>query len=361
MPGLEELIARIPGAATRGALQSGLGFSGLGAPSLGVAPAAGFFPFGSLGRVDDTFTPDLAGLLTRAQTEVPTFNVGALEGARAGFESGLQRALSPVAPVETGYIERDILNRRVSGLGGFSPAEMTALRDQQLQGIRAEAQDATRRANAANIASGRRGAVEMALSANIANQAAAARGNVERDLFLANIAEKQRRLGELQDFAGGLQQRKFGQQQAAATSLANFGLARESARQSALNNAFANTFATRNDLFNRQAFNLAQLGREKSGQLGVLFGFGELGTAEEARQQAAALGREQLASAERIADISGRYGVQAAAVGDTDVTNTYNFGGGGGSSGPGFSGPTERRLGLTGGGLQYNPFDHFNT
>lgn len=340
----------------RRGFESGLDISGLGGPN--VSPEDGFFGFNSLGRLGDTLNIDQADLLTRARERDP----GRASEEQRGLDilAGLGDRVGPTLPTQLGF---DRLVPRTEGpvnlegslqtaidtasgrLGGLSSPEMTALREQGADQINRQLQTNLMGLNISNAGRGLQGAAGMAPALDFSRGALDARRGLERDLLLANVAERRsalQDLGNLGQIAGQQRLQAQGMQDANILNLLRSGQAQEQAefgRQqqfgSTLSDAatrqrgleeeiragrlgtFANTFNQVNqDLLGRQVFNLGQLEKEKAGQLGLLFGIPGLASQEQARKDALDLANRQL-------DISESFEVTAP------PSFTFEIGGGG--------------------------------
>lgn len=155
----------------------------------------------------------------------------------------------------------EILAQRKAQLGGFTPEEQQAMREQNLgavmQGQQAGARDLARQ----QARSGVRGALGAAQQAAFQQATQQQLANQERDLFLANIAEKRGALDKLE----------------------------------------GSTRATEQDELGRQQFNLGQQGKELAGKLTTEFGYGGLGAQDRAAVLQQILGEKGVAGSERIA------------------------------------------------------------
>lgn len=113
----------------------------------------------------------------------------------------------------------DILARRKSALEGFSAQENEALRAKMLEEIGRGEQTALRQLRGIQGSSGIRGGLASAQQANILKAADDAKTQAERDLFIQNILQKQNALGSYEQTVGsqsaqdlGIQQFNIGQQ-----------------------------------------------------------------------------------------------------------------------------------------------------
>lgn len=168
------------------------------------------------------------------------------EGRQRGQELFGQGSLGTRAqPAISGDLQ-DVLNRRRSALAGFSSPEQAAMRAQALGQIGREGQTQLRSLRGQQAASGVRGALagaqQMALQKNLGKQQA----DVERDLFLQNLAERNNNLSSFE--------KTLGEEQGRAE-------------------------------------------REKLGQISTEMGFGQLGSAERAAAAQQAIGEQQAQAA----------------------------------------------------------------
>lgn len=243
------------------AIQPALGISGLGSPVTGAE--GGFFGFNSLGRVDANLSPDVADLLISARKA----NSATQQGLNLGNDQALQEALA----------------QRKAGLEGLTAPELQAAREQGLTGIDRQLQTALRGARASSLGSNVEGAVNAIPIQNIAREAIQGRQGLERDLLLANVAERNKRLGEYENLANTISQNQANR----STLAANL-------RNQSLNTLSNITQGARQDVLNRELFNLNQLAKEKAGQLGLLFGTLGLASQNEAQKNAFDLAKQQL-------------------------------------------------------------------
>lgn len=155
----------------------------------------------------------------------------------------------------------DIMNRRKEQLGGFTAEEQGAMRDNNMKAI-LQSQQAGSRDLARNQArSGVRGGLATAQQGAFAQQGQGQLADQERQLFLANAAERR----------GALD--KFEQSTAGAESA---------------------------DLA-RQQYNQAQKSKELLGKLSTEFGYGSLGSAERTAAMQSILGDKAIAGSKDIA------------------------------------------------------------
>ena len=222
-----------------------------------------YFGPGSLGRLDTQITGDEATALYKARQlmqQNPRMNeqqaaieglqgvVGdlsnltTLQGRSSAMSSGLERLRQVANQVDMSASMRNalsqqgqlaetagnrpaeiqnLINQRQAGLGGLTAPENQALLEQGQLGLNSALQTAMRQNATSNAAAGRRGGV-----ANIANQPAMqnfanASAQLQRDITLANVAERNQRLNELQGLITGQNQQQFNQALAAQGQFGN--------------------------------------------------------------------------------------------------------------------------------------------
>lgn len=223
-----------------------------------------YFGPGSLGRLDTQITRDEATALYQARQlmqQNPRMDeqqaaIGGLRGvvgglsklktlngsSSAAMSSGLERLRQVANQVDMSASMRNalsqqgqlaetagdrpreiqnLINQRQAGLGGLTAPENQALLEQGQLGLNSALQTAMRQNATSNAAAGRRGGV-----ANIANQPAMqnfanASAQLQRDITLANVAERNQRLNELQGLITGQNQQQFNQALAAQGQFGN--------------------------------------------------------------------------------------------------------------------------------------------
>lgn len=134
----------------------------------------------------------------------------------------------------------DVVAKRKAELSGMAPEEETLLRDQALSRINQGSQTALRRLRAEQGASGVRGPLAASQAARILTDAGSQKAQLESDLLGKKLDLRRQALDKLETTLRG----------------------------------------TEGDELARQRFNLEQGGKEKLGQLGAEFGYGQLGAAE---------------------------------------------------------------------------------
>jgi hypothetical protein len=148
-------------------------------------------------------------------------------------------------------IERSLVDRLNQAQMGLQAPEYQAQREQAMLGMQQGQQEQLRALRGLQARSGVRGGLAGAQQAQLLNQAQAARANVERDLMVQNIAQKQAAQQSLENLLQSQQQAKTAQQQ----------------------------------------FNLQQAQREKMGQLTSMMGEAQLGGAERGAVSQEMIGR----------------------------------------------------------------------
>jgi len=107
-----------------------------------------------------------------------------------------------------------------AGLGGFSTTEEEAARERALESINAEFTTGLRSAAALNLGRNLRGGVAAQNFAPVLQTAISQRRGIENDIFLANVAERARRLTEFTGTTERESDRAFGQKVKANTAQA---------------------------------------------------------------------------------------------------------------------------------------------
>lgn len=121
-----------------------------------------------------------------------------LFGEGANFTRGREEITTDV---------QDILGRRRAALEGMSSEEQAALRSQALERIAAQQQGAQRQLRGLQAQAGLTGATAAAQQAGVLGQAQKDRAGIERDLLLADIANRNEALGAFEQTLGGEMQR----------------------------------------------------------------------------------------------------------------------------------------------------------
>jgi len=182
----------------------------------------------------------------------------------------------------------DIVARRRAQLGGFSPEEQQALREQTLGAIGGTEQTALRQLRGVLGAQGVRGGLAAAQQADVITQAQQARTQLERDVFLQQIAERRRALGAFEQTVTGAEAGEFGREQTAQAAF-------EAISQQ-----------VRGETQDKVLFNIQQEQREQFGRLATTFGFAGLDTAERASAAQQALGEKQIEAGISAAEQAGK-------------------------------------------------------
>lgn len=261
---------------------------------LGSDPSTGFFADGSLGRVDEKQTAtqnailDAAKANQAASTVVNPYTTQALQG------------LSTLSS-NAGKVDPNLqlaLDTRKAGLEGYTPAEMQAFREQQLPQMDAELNAALRAAKIGGLNANLSGGMSLAaLPSILAGSQNATRG-LERDIFLSNIDEKAKRLSGFENLASNVDQNRYARTLESNNALGAMGQNQQqinvAGRSQSLQDWSNVNQSIRDDLLGRNVFNLNQIGKEKAGQTGMLFGTLGLAGEREGSKQAFDLAKEQL-------------------------------------------------------------------
>lgn len=250
---------------------------GPGAAGAGILAGELFAP-GSLGRVSTGFdaqgnrifeTQDILNRLAAIRNFYQTNRTERTQETK----DQLARLL---ADVEYSPEEQDIIRRQQAGLEGYSAAELQAAREETLGEVeKAKAAELRNLSRLRGMGATGTGALERSL----ARDAARARGEIERDIFIKNADEKQRRLGDYGTYMGALRSARSGRLGAYGTALSGAEEADYQRRQGdyqkmmETQGTYANQLAlTREDELKRHLENLGRLEKEKAGQYGSFFG-----------------------------------------------------------------------------------------
>lgn len=157
---------------------------------------------------------------------------------------------------------QDVLARRKANLGGYTPEEQQAMREQNMGSILASQKMGARDLARQQARSGVRGALaaNQMQAQNLASQGQLA--DQERQLFLQNIANKRDALGQYEQSAAGMEKGEF----------------------------------------DKQAFNLGQGEKELQGKLSTEFGYGGMGAQDRAAALQSVLGSRAEAVSKEIAE-----------------------------------------------------------
>jgi hypothetical protein len=224
-----------------------------------------YFADKSLGRVDQGRSNEVRNLITQRKDQLD------------------------LAKKRSADVQR-VIDMRSANLAGFTPDEINAMRAQEASQMGRAQSTALRQLRGVQAASGMRGGAAAAQQAGILGQAQAARANLERDLFLQNIAQKRAALGDYESSVRGIEGEEFGKRDAAIGGLENI------------------TTASRADELARQQYNQAQLGRERMGQASSAFGIAGLSAQEQAAAMQNILGEKQAAATVEAANAAGQGG-----------------------------------------------------
>lgn len=185
-------------------------------------------------------------LLDRLRTER---EADLAQGRARGSQLFGEGSLGRVGEVRSADIA-DILARRKAGLEGLNAAENQALREQAFSGLKSQAATQARQLRGAQGGAGITGAVAAAQQARLMRSADDQKRQLERDLLIENIRQKQEALAGYE----------------------------QSLR------------ATEEDELGRRKYNLGAGAAEKAGQISTELGYGGLGAGERSAAQQQALG-----------------------------------------------------------------------
>lgn len=322
------------------ALLAGFRLSGIGRPT--TDQVSGFFSQGNLGRVSEETDPLVGDLINKLRGNVDTRGARSQEtnsalgqlfnAGRAPIMQGpqvdemLDRFLAVARDAKQLTPDEQLaLDTRRNRLQGFSDPELNALREQQLVELNRAQQTALEQGAAGNLIADRN---QAGLVRDLGRDRLNATSDLERDLFIANIDERNRALDAFEGLSTGLSQRGVDRTLAGGSAFnqallnrdlarAEFGLnAAEASNRQLLDrqrfeeeksanrlSTLGNTlFANRADQLNRRLFNLDQLAREKQGQLGLIFGAGQFGAQQQAQRFGNNIANQQLAFAQQPLD-----------------------------------------------------------
>lgn len=123
----------------------------------------------------------------------------------------------------------DIRSRFEAGLGGYTAPQYQAQREQMMRGVNSNLQTSLGQLAKAQARGKVYGAAASAQSANALRGAEDNKNQLEQDLYVKNIDEQQKRLGEYANLTAGLREEQLGRQK---TNLGQTA-AENSAQQSA--------------------------------------------------------------------------------------------------------------------------------
>ena len=329
----------------------------------GVELAKDFFKEGSLGRVNEAVDPAVAAATEQArlrsidttQADADRARLGQLRDLAGQTDPAITEAIArareaqvdPNAAIVRGELTKqyqnagnvdpvlqEIMDRRKAGLEGLTAPELTALREQGNSGMNQAMQTAMRQANVGNLMANRSGNVQGAAMPGIAQARSLGQAQLERDILLANVAERDKRLNEYQGLGSEIDTNKFNRTQSTLGSLGAFNqtqagidlgntqnyqgliaqteankfnrlntadqnFANYNQNQSGIDLANLNNYqnyltTARNDTLQRQIYNIGQLGQEKAGQIGMIFGAGEFGAGQDASNKANEIAKQNI-------------------------------------------------------------------
>lgn len=189
-----------------------------------------------------------------------------------------RRATADYAGTRSGGVQ-DVLDRRYAGLGGYSSPEYGALRSRAYEGFQNQVKTGQRQLmqqQAANRVGGGTAAAGMARFMQGANAEAA---KAERDLMIADITERQNRLGQYEQSLTGAEGTEWGRQMQANDALQQL------------------TQQIEQDELARQQYNNQQFQREKAGQLQAMLGYAGIGAGDLSTGVRTALANQQMQGA----------------------------------------------------------------
>jgi len=172
-----------------------------------------------------------------------------------------RQAIAGTAGQRSSDVE-DIIARRRAALEGFSAPELNVLESRRLEDIGRAEETALRRLKGVQSEQNLRGGLAGAQQSSLLQEGARQRAALGQELFLGNIAERQRALGEFEQTVGGAESGEFQRRQEALGAL-------EGSTGSALGRE-------------REAelFNIGQQQKEKFAELASGFGVASLGAGE---------------------------------------------------------------------------------
>lgn len=212
------------------------------------------FGHGTLPRINENRTQEMADLLA---------------GRRATADYAGSRSAGT----------QDVLDRRYAGLGGYSSPEYGALRQRAYEGFQNQVATGKRdllRSQAANRVSGDAATAGLKRYMDTANAEAA---RAERDIMLADINERQNRLGAYEQSLGSAEGNEWARQMQANDALQQL------------------TQGIEADELARQQYNNQQFQREKAGQLQAMLGYAGIGAGDLSTGVRTALANQQMQSA----------------------------------------------------------------
>lgn len=255
-----------------------------------------------LGRLDTTRTAEIADLLQRFQDFADSAGIRSQDAKNtlSRFET-----LADNAGIRSQEM-KDIIARRQAGLEGLTGKELEGLREQGFQSIDRNFNTDQRALAAAQARSGVRGGAAGAQFRNLLRDRIQGTRDLERDIFLANVEERNKRLLALEQLIGGLEKTEFDQKQRANIDLGNFlgGLEnREFIQKSTALGQLGNARQAQQN-FDRagEIFNLSQLANEIAARTGLITGGIAATTGIQAGNEANALQEAAIAAQERAAE-----------------------------------------------------------
>lgn len=219
--------------------------------SQGKEVASDLFPQGSLQQVSTAPSSAMQDLLAKYQTQQ----------ASAGNRSAEMQ---------------DILARRQGALGGFNAEENNAIRSSMGTQLDRSQQSAIRQLRGANAASGIRGGLAGARESSLVKDLARQRAQNEQDLFIGNVAQKEKALGAYEGSLTGAEK------------------AEKDRQASALNSLFAAQGGIEGTGREAEKFNIEQGQRQKLGELSAILGTAGLSAAQQSSLAQLGLSEKEL-------------------------------------------------------------------
>ncbi len=187
------------------------------------------------------------------------------EGRARGEAEFADQSLGRVDAERSGEIS-DLIAKRKERLGGYTPEEENAMRDQMDEQTKRGTQTVMRQVRGAQGSSGVRGGLAVAQQIQVANEGNKARAGVERDLAINKVAERSRALDSLDSTVA----------------------------------------KARADELDRQKYNITQANKEKFGRLGTEMSYASLGSAESNAVMQRIIGENASADAKEMASKAGK-------------------------------------------------------
>lgn len=211
------------------------------------------------------------GTLGRVSTDIEGAQ-GSLDRYRGLYDKTTSRSAD----------QNQVVSMMNAGLQGYTSPEYQAQREQMQRGLQSNYATSAGQLARAQSRGKVYGAAGVAQLANLQRSTQNSKDQLDQDLMIKNIDEKQRRLMEFGDYTRGLEQEEF-DRRAQATK----GIADEEA-------------ALRNEQLERQKVNLGQANAETSAQIGAFTGAGALALAQRNQKKAQQIQQKALKQVARI-------------------------------------------------------------